>query len=302
MKVVRKGFAGAILALGAAAAHASAGYLVYCNHCDSTQIATAVLNSGAGVGVPVYVGDPVTGAYATYQIYQDVDDSHKPPLHTRQVENTTGDPKILNGVHQSLQFYAITPVGWNKKFDVTYTGPDGTATGWTVSMAGSPEQNNFNSWLNSPGSGAKTASILLGSFWQALGIVTKADPGLIPSAMETVTFSDGSSIQGIHDNSCACLKADPSTAKDAEGNGIPYIDALGRIQNFGGLRKYPDTYQGDKDYQKYVNQIASMPVILQLGPGGDQIGGGGNGSTVQPIICVETDDEHGNKQITCTRG
>jgi hypothetical protein len=285
------------------AALAETPYLVWCNGCSGSQISDAVLNSHASLGTTVYVGDPISGSYGAYMIYGDVDDSHKPPIHTRIVENSTGDANVLAGLHAWIEFYQFPPAGWNKQFAISYVGPDPTATGWTVASDG-PARENFNDWLNTAGSGRKSLAQLWGTGMQALSALAKTDPTVLPSQAVTVTFGDNSTIIGVQDASCGCLKADPSTAKDAEGNHIPYVDTAGKLHNAGGNRHYNDDYQSTHDYESYVRQIAKFPIILQT-PGGTQIGGGGSSGGsggVTPVICTETDNDDNTKEITCFRG
>jgi hypothetical protein len=288
----------AALGFGSTAAYGTAPIVVWCNNCNATQINAAVLASGAPVNVPVYVGDPLTGGYAAYDWYSDIDDSQHPPQRVKYVETIAGDATVLKGVHAYIQFYQTSPIGWHKTYSLVYNGSDPKATGWTVANFGQT-QTNFNTWLNQTGTVGGNAAQFYGIGVQALGKIT-----VLPSQAETVQFPDGSTINATQNESCGCLNAYPDSARDAEGNPIPFADSNGKIHNAGGTRNFPHTAQGDKDYTNYKNQIKNMPVVLnlngiQIGGGGSQGGGGGG---LQPTICTETDDGHGNKDIECYAG
>ena len=297
MNIVGKSLGAAVLfGLGATMAHASP-VVVWCSNCNSTQINNAVLTAGVPAYSTVYVGDPITGSYGAYDWYADVDDSHNPPLHVKYVETTTGDPNVLKGVHAYIQFYQTAPVGWTKHESLVYNGSDPKASGYTVANF-SDTQTNFNVWLNNNKSPAAQAAQYLGIGQQLVGATS-----ITPQQIENVTFPDGSSINASQNTSCGCLNAYPDSARDAEGNPIPYADSAGKIHNQGGKRHFSDTPQGQKDYSNYLNQIKNMPIIVNLN--GTQVGGGGSqggGGGVQPVICTETDDGNGNKDLECYAG
>lgn len=303
MRVSAKALATLLLVVGGpSVSYAASGYLVWCSGCNSTQISNAVLTSGAGFGVTVYVGDPVSGAYAAYQKFSEIDDSHQPPTHSTVVQNVTGDSSVLNGVHAYIQFYQTAPVGWHKTSSVVYNGPDHLATGWTIANFG-PNQANFNSWLNSTLLPGAVAAQFFGIGSQLTGGLIHSDASWLPTQTITITFPDGSTMTAGQNTQCGCLNVNPDSGLDAEGNPIPYLDSNGKLHNAGGVRRYQDTPQGVRDYNAYLNQISHFPIVLNLNS--IQIGGGGHaggsGGT-QPVICTETDDENGNKEITCFQG
>ena len=291
------------LVTAATTASATNPLLVYCSNCSPSQIDTLVLNTSAAQGTIIYVGDLVTGAIGAYSVYSDIDDSKHPPVRVKYVDTVPTDATITSGVTASIQFYKFSPVGWNKHFDIVYNGPNPTGTtAWTISNDG-PDQMKFNAWLNTPGSGAKTAAQLAGIVTQTLAIVTKADPATVPKEQAEVDFADGSHTTAVQDFSSGMLKDDPNSSIDGEGNRIPYADAAGHVHNTGGIRKYNDDYQGTKDYDSWLNQITHFNVLVQT-PGGTQIGGGGSsgGGGVQPVICTETVDDEGRKVEACFAG
>lgn len=277
-------------------ASAAEPYLVWCNSCTDTQVNDSVLNVSAGLGTIIYVGDTATGAIGTYEVYADVDDSKKPPVHTREVMSAPADPTVTALITGAIQFYNSTPVGWHKDLSLLYSGSDPDASGFTVATSGDV-QNNLNDWLNSTYSGSRGLTRLFGYVLTLGSMANVVNASATPALSITVTFDDGSKIKCAYNPSTGELQANPDTAQDAEGNPIPYMDSDGKLHKLAGHRHFRDDYQGTKDYQSLLQQLGTLgvPVVLAGEPGSAP------GSS-HPTICVETPNGDGSKTMTCYQG
>jgi hypothetical protein len=297
MKLVMRMTFGLAVGLGfASGASAAEPYLVWCNSCTDTQVNDSVLKVSAGLGTIIYVGDTATGAIGTYEVYADVDDSKKPPVHTREVMNAPADPAVTTLITGAIQFYNSTPVGWRKDLSLVYNGSDPDTSGFTVATSGDV-QNNFNTWLNATYSGSRGLTKLFGYALTVVSVAKLVDGSAAPAMSTTVTFDDGSKIKGIYNPSTGELQANPDTAQDAEGNPIPYMDSDGKLHKLAGHRHFSDDYQGTRDYQSLLQQLETLrvPVVLAGEPGSAP------GSS-HPTICVETPNGDGSKTMTCYQG
>jgi hypothetical protein len=284
------------------ACNAATSEIIWCHNCTSDEIENAVLTDPVGMGTLIYIGDTVDHSVNAYEVYATVDDSRHPPKHVREVANSPSDPAIVTAMLVAMDFYNFIPAGWQKRIDLQYTGPDPTVSAFTVADAGR-EQNVFNAWIDSTYSGPRGLTIIYGYALSVFSGLHVTDASAAPHATITTTFGDESKISSTYDIPRSHFEADPDTAKDAENNSIPYLDASGHAHKLGGVRHYPDDYQGSKDYNSWLKQIAHFPVTVRT-PSGTTIGGGGSSSGVgvQPVICVETTDEGGKKVETCFAG
>jgi hypothetical protein len=294
--------AGITLVLPTLACSAATPDVIWCHNCTSEQVENAVLTDPVGIGTLIYVGDTVSRSVNSYEVYASVDDSQHPPKHVREVENAPADPDLVTKMLGAIDFYNFGPVGWEKHFDLHYTGSDPTASGFTTANSGDA-QVNFNSWMNSSYSGSRGLTVLYGYALSVLSTAHVTDASAAPHATITTTLDDESKITSTYNSGTHLLEADPNTAFDAENYPIPYLDAGGHAHKLGGVRHYPDDYQGSKDYNSWLHQISHFPVTVQT-PSGTTIGGGGSssGGDAKPVICVETTDEGGKKVETCFAG
>lgn len=274
---------------------------IWCYNCTPSQITSAVLASPTPIGVPIYVGDVVTGSTGAYMVYADVDDSHSPPIHTRQVENVAADPVVMSYLDAGIKFYKTTPIGWHKVLNDVYTGSDPHASAYTVSDFGRA-QNDFNAWRNSTYGGANGFAHLIATILQGITIINASDPAANPTMQSTTEFLDGTKVTSQWDYSSASMKINPDLSVDSENNTVPYLAADGSSHHVVANRHFDDDYDGERNSRLLSNKLNQMDVPIQVAtdPGAhpDPAPGG-----LQPIICVTTPGEDGETpQITCYRG
>ncbi|HET8941598.1 MAG TPA: hypothetical protein VFN13_06405 [Rudaea sp.] len=247
------------LILVASNVYAEKPNLVWCNNCSTTQMQAAAAKTGLGV---TYVGDPINRVVHAYQTYIDVEDTN-PPTRTRETYQIAVDPQLVNGVDAAISFYNMKPVGWIKR--VTINASDLPADNFTsvynIINAGSA-QNRFGDDVNSLLSPQSDINRALGLAYSALIAfhIASADAGL--NAIETWRFSDGSTVQYEYDHLTGKMVIDPDTARDAEGNNVPYLGRDGKIHNLGGVFEFDDDRQGNIDNTNFSNQLSLLNVSL----------------------------------------
>ena len=283
-----------LLALSSSSAFATGADMIWCHNCSSADVEANVLNDKSPLGTIIYVGDTATNAVGAYYVYADVDDSKHPPQHVKYVANTTADSSTVELIHASIDFYNTSPVGWHKAITVAYHGSDDFKTVYQVVDTGH-DQNIFNAWLNS--NLATSLGTALGNATQLVSALHLIDQTALPSFAQTVFFADGSHIDGVFDRTTGTLKADPTTARDADNNNIPYLGADGKIHNLGGHFNFDDPRFGAQDEQNFLKKLQQLNVEV-WGAGGH--GSGTGGGVVVPWVCVTSTDDEGNLLYTCT--
>jgi hypothetical protein len=273
---------------------------IWCHNCTPSQVSAAVLASPTPIGTPIYVGDVVTGATGAYMVFADVDDSHSPPIHSRQVENTTVDAHVMGYVTTGIQFYQYSPIGWHKVLSDIYGGTDTTASGYTVSDFGQG-QNNFNTWRNSTSGGIKGLANLFSILLQSGTIINGGDPAANPTTIVTTTFNDGTVVTSQWDNATSSFKLNPDLSVDSENNPIPYTDSNGTKRHLIANRHFDDNFDGSRDQALLAHKLTGMQIPMQFQPYGE--GPDPSPGGPHPVICVTTPGDDGNTpQITCYSG
>ncbi len=252
-------------------------YVVWCQNCNTYQKFKGAM--ARPIGSTVYVGDATQHMINAYRIQVEGEKSgrnfRRSPVTSPQVKivvEITPDPKVAEAIDSAIKFYNISPVGWVKTYEVSIDklgfGKSAPGSASDVTSAGH-DQSVFEDGLNTWGRKKSTLFWLVGTTVQSFANLHLLNISSGPQVRYSVTFPDGSSIEVYYDNQTGKLKVDPNTARDSQGNRIPYLGYDGEMHNLGGGRKF-DTSSGggSQDLHNFLMdlQLNGIPVYEGQGP------------------------------------
>src|ERR1700733_10998499 len=127
--------------------------------CNDSEIYTEALSHGFG---KIYVADPVFDTVHAFNVYADVDDSKRPPVHAKVADTITPVEPYLSSAENAIHFFNAGTKGWSKSLTLTTSGvlsglgpdevvrayPDSTTNVYDV-IDPAPTQNNLTDWAGS---------------------------------------------------------------------------------------------------------------------------------------------------------
>lgn len=250
-----------VLAAGPLASEAQAltkPALLWCQNCSADQ--KAALAKTPPAGTTVYIADAVQHTIEAYVVgqYDEPIDGTTRVVHIKNLQPIAVDPTISQGIHHAMDYYNAPPVGMTK---IIPAGQGHPGSVYDVVNAGSPSQNGFVDWVNKHVGTDNALAGLADSGATGLEMLHIFDSSSTPVFGYKITFEDGSSIEAIWDRATASFKVDSSTARDAEGNTVPYLGLDGKVHNLGGVREFNgSTATGTADVDKFLGQLSLMGV------------------------------------------
>ena len=93
--------------------------LAFCYGCNDSEIYTEALSHGFG---KIYVADPVFDTVHAFNVYADVDDSKRPPVHAKVADTITPVEPYLSSAENAIHFFNAGTKGWSKSLTLTTSG------------------------------------------------------------------------------------------------------------------------------------------------------------------------------------
>jgi len=241
--------------------------LLWCQNCSAAQ--KTALAKTPPAGSTVYVADAIQHTIQAYVVgqYDEPIDGKTRVVHIKYLQSMTVDPTISQGIHHAMDYYNAPPLGMNK---IIPAGQVRSGSVYDVVNAG-PGQNNLSNYVNKHFGTDNGLSGMINAAFQGLEAVHVLDASATPVLGYKITFEDGSSIKAFWDRTTGSFKVDPTTARDAEGNNVPYLGVDGHIHNLGGVHAFDGSNAtGTADMDNFLGQLSLMGVPV----GGTSSGGG----------------------------